>query len=158
PSVAAPPAAAAPRPETDESQTVLLFQSGPREQFAVPLAMIRRIEEVQAGRIEHVGDREVVTAGGQSVRVLRLDHYPDVSPAPAQDTLFLLLPRHLRRPVGILISRVLDTHQLTIRLDTGAYRAEGVLGTAVVRDRLTLFLDLFRLADRALAGENGPGR
>jgi two-component system chemotaxis sensor kinase CheA len=141
--------------DTAERQAVLLFQHGPREQFAVPLAMVRRIEEVRASALEQVGAREYLTVRGQSVRVLRLDRYLDVSPGPEQDALFLLLPRHLPQPVGILFSRVLDTESLSIQLDTRSYRADGVMGTAVVRDRLTLFLDLFRLADRAEAEGNG---
>ena len=38
------PSLAAASEEAMEKQTVLLFQYGPREQFAVPLVMIRRID------------------------------------------------------------------------------------------------------------------
>jgi two-component system chemotaxis sensor kinase CheA len=152
------PAAAGPEAETAERQTVLLFQFGPREQFAVPLAMVRRIEEVRVSAMEHVGAREYLTVKGQSVRVLRLDHYLPVSAAPEQDAMYLLLPRHLKQPVGILISGIIDTDSLSIQLDTHSYRADGVMGTAIVRGRMTLFLDLFRLADRAEAEDNGAAR
>jgi two-component system chemotaxis sensor kinase CheA len=136
--------------------TVLLFRSGPREQFAVPLALIRRIEEVPASRIEYVGDREYVTVKGQAVRVLRLDRFLRVSPCPEQETMYLLLPKHQDQPLGILFSQIIDTESLAIQLDTQSYREEGVLGTAIVRERLTLFLDLFRLADRVRAEESPP--
>jgi two-component system chemotaxis sensor kinase CheA len=152
---AGPPRAAA-GPDA-ETQTVLLFQYGPQEQFAVPLAMIRRIEEVPAARIEKLGGREYVTVEGSPVRLLRLDRFLDVSPAPDQDVMYLLLPRHLKQSAGILISRLLDTENLAIRLDTNGYRADGVLGTAVVRRRLTLFPDLCRLGDRLQADEGDAG-
>jgi two-component system chemotaxis sensor kinase CheA len=135
-----------------DRQTILLFRYGPREQFAVPLDMIRRIEEVPASRIEHVGEREFVTVKGQSVRVLRLDRHLRVSAATEQDPWYLLLPKHLKQPLGILISEIIDTESLLIHLDTQSYQEDGILGTAVVRERMTLFLDLFRLGDR-VAGE-----
>jgi two-component system chemotaxis sensor kinase CheA len=151
---ARPPAAAAPDAET---QTVLLFQYGPHEQFAVPLAMIRRIEEVPAARIERVGGREYLTLEGGAVRILRLDRYLDVSRATEQDVFYLLLTRHMKLPAGILFSRVIDTENLAVQLDTAGYRADGVLGTAVVRGRLTLFPDLYRLGDRLQADEGLAG-
>src|SRR5262249_14832710 len=138
-----PPAVAE---EETEKQRVLLFQSGPNEQYAVPLVMIRRIEQVRVADFERVGEREFVTVGGRSLRVLRLDRYLRVSPAPDQDVMYLLLPKNIKLPVGILISRLLDTHSLSIQLDN-SYPEDGVLGTAIVQDRLTLFLDLFRLTD-----------
>jgi two-component system chemotaxis sensor kinase CheA len=152
---ARPPAPAAAEDQA-ERQTILLFQYGPREQFAVALAMVRRIEEIRAAAIERVGDREYVTVKGRPVRVLRLDRFLDVSPGPEQETMYLLLPRHLKQPAGILMSRIVDTDNLAIQLDTRIYRADGVLGTALVRDRLTLFLDLFRLGDRLAADEKEP--
>jgi two-component system chemotaxis sensor kinase CheA len=42
-----------------ESQAALLFRYGPDEQFAVPLATIRRIETVRMNRIERVGEQEL---------------------------------------------------------------------------------------------------
>src|SRR5262249_43438351 len=99
------PAPAAPVDLSDR-QTILLFRYGPREQFAVPLDMIRRIEEVPASRIEHVGDREFVTVKGQPVRVLRLDSHLRVSAAAEQDPWYLLVPKHLKQPRGILISAI----------------------------------------------------
>jgi two-component system chemotaxis sensor kinase CheA len=141
--------------EEMEKQTVLLFQYGPREQFAVPLVMIRRIEEVRVSRFERVGDREFVTLQGRSVRVLRLDQYLRISPAPEQEVMYLLLPKNLKQPVGILLSRLLDTHSLSIQLDADGHREDGIMGTAIVGGRMTLFLDLFQLADRLDAEDKG---
>jgi two-component system chemotaxis sensor kinase CheA len=131
-----------------DRQAVLLFQYGEREQFAVALAMIRRIELIHPGRIEQVGDKEFVTLEGVPTRVLRLDHYLRVSPGVERDPMFLLLPRNLHRPVGILVSNIIDTETLEIELNAAAYEEDGILGTATVRGRMTLFLDVFRLADK----------
>jgi two-component system chemotaxis sensor kinase CheA len=136
-----------------EWQTVLLFRYGPREQLAVPLALIRRIETVQAGRIERVGDREFVTVDGVPTPVLRLDTVLGLSPCPDRLTMLLLLPKNLRRPLGVLFSEVIDTEAVPLDFSDAAYRADGLLGSAQVRGQMTLFLDLYRLADLATEPE-----
>jgi two-component system chemotaxis sensor kinase CheA len=130
-----------------EAQTLLLFQYGPGEHFAVPLAMVRRLEFIRTDQIERVGDEEFLTIEGVSTPVLRLDRYLSVSPCPEQSQMFLLLPKNLRRPLGILLSGIVDTLTIPVNLDPEAYRADGLLGSAVVRGRMTLFLDVYRLAD-----------
>ena len=144
-----PPQAAHANGQAEQDrQPVLLFQYGEREQFAVALAMIRRIELIRKERIETIGDKEYVTLDGVPTRVLRLDHYLNVSPGVDRDPLFLLLPRNLPRPLGLLASNLIDTEQLVIELNTDSHTEDGLLGTAIVRGRMTLFLDIFRLADK----------
>jgi two-component system chemotaxis sensor kinase CheA len=137
--------------EQAEKQSVLLFEHGPHEQFAVPLAMVRRIEEIQISDIEQVGSNEFLTIESRAVPIIRLDRYLHVSAGLEQKTSYLLLPKHLKQPMGILLSRIVDTQSLNIQIDAQTYREDGIMGTAVVGDRLTLFLDLFRLGDRVAA-------
>lgn len=133
----------------NETQAVLLFNNGQAEQFAVSLPLIRRIERIPADKIERVGEKEYVTIDGASTLILRLDSVLNVSPCEQQDEVFLLLPKHVERPFGILMSNVADIAETSADLDMTAYHEDGVLGTAIVRDRMTLFLDIFRLIERA---------
>jgi len=135
-----------------DAQSVLLFQYGEREQFAMALPMIRRVVLLPASRLERIGDREFVTIDGVSTRVLRLDQFLHVSPAPEMSQMYLLLPRNVRRPVGLLMTRILDTATLSTQLDTETCQEDGVLGSTHVNGRLTLVLDIFRLADRVEGG------
>ena len=131
-----------------EGFTVLLFTSGPHEQFAVPLAMLRRLVMVERDRIERVGDRDFITLDGVSVPVLHLDRHLPVSPA-AGPGCFSLLPKNLSRPLGLLATSIIDTQRLPENFACEAFPADGVVGTAVIRGRMTLILDLPRLADLA---------
>lgn len=133
----------------DETQTVLLFKSGPQEQFAVPLQMIRRVEHIRTLSIERVGDREFVTVDGVPNRVLRLDTVLNVSRCVEGEEMLLLLPKHIRRPFGILLSKVVDTRPTTLNLNLDSHMEKGLLGTTVIGGHMTLFLDLYHLIELA---------
>jgi two-component system chemotaxis sensor kinase CheA len=77
-----------------------------------------------------------------------LDKLLDVSPCAEPDELYLLLPKNVRRSVGILASNIIDTETRMIELNPDIYRADGLMGTAIVRDYMTLFLDIHRLVER----------
>lgn len=132
-----------------ESQTVLLFKCGDREQLALALPMIRRIVMIHSEHIERVGEQEFIAIDGVATWVLRLDKLLKVSTCPDSATHFLLLPKHVHRPVGLLVSQVIDTETISIDLNTESYREAGVMGSAIVRGHITLFLDIYRLVEKA---------
>ncbi len=128
-----------------ETQTLLLFKSGEKEDFALALPQIRRVERIQQSQICMVGQTEYVTVDGTSTRIVRLDALLDVSPCAPRDELFLILPARDATPCGLLVSSLTDILQSPVRLDADACRMDGVLGTAIIRNRMTLFPDIHRL-------------
>ncbi len=134
---------------TDESQTVLLFSSGEQERFAVTLPLIRRIEKIDPARMERIGEKQYITIDGVSTLILRMDEVLKVSPHTAVAEPFLLLPKHIKRPFGILVSRIVDIADAPVVLNTDGYMADGLMGTAIIGGRTTLFLDIFRLIELA---------
>jgi len=133
--------------DSQKLQHVLLFKSGPKEQFAMPVPLIRRIEKIAMSAIERIGDREYITVDEKSTRVLRLDHALKVTPVAERETMYLILPRHFSRPVGILISDLIDIEETALALDMESYPDAGLLGTAIIRDTMTLFVDIYRLVE-----------
>jgi two-component system chemotaxis sensor kinase CheA len=113
--------------------------------MAVPL--IRRIEKIDMHAVERIGEREYITVDNISTRILRLDHALKVSPVAEHETMHLILPRHFNRPVGILISELIDIEETTVELDTESYPEDGLLGTAIIRSTMTLFIDIYRLVE-----------
>ncbi len=139
--------------ENADVQRVLIFKNGVHERFAVPLAMIRRVQDFSASRIESVGSREYITIDGISTLILRLDRLLNVSPCvEAAEEMYLLMPRHTSRPFGILISRVKDVVTVPLTLNEESHVEDGILGTAIVSDRMTLFPDIYRLLEKADSG------
>ncbi len=132
-----------------DTQTVLLFASGPEEQFAMALPLIKRIESIPVSRIEKIGGKEYITIDDVSTLVLRLDKHLNVSACEDKEEMYLILPKHCKNPFGILASRLVDTQTTSIDLNTESYKEEGLLGTAIIKDKMTLFLDIHSLIERA---------
>ena len=128
---------------------MLLFEYGADEQYALPLVQVRRVELLEMSRTERVGAREYVTIDGQSTQILRLDELMNVSKCEESPTMFLILPRFVPEPIGILARRIIDTESLAIELQSSG-NVRGVLGTAIVRSRLSLFLDVQQLRESAV--------
>ena len=131
----------------EDSQTVLLFQSGEKEQFAISLPLVRRIERIPTSKINMIDNKEYITIEDQSTLVLRLDQLLGVSPAVDREEMYLLLPKYIHRKFGILVSRIIDVEQTILDLDTDSYMEDGVLGTSIVRDKMTIFIDIYRLIE-----------
>ncbi|MCL4233991.1 MAG: chemotaxis protein CheW [Deltaproteobacteria bacterium] len=132
-----------------ERQTVLLFRNGPEEIFAMSLALITRIEKVPVGDIERVGDREFIKYRGGAMRLVRLHHHLPVS-APAGDGAFLyvIVPKLMKTAVGIVATEVVNVLETEIDLDTTNRADGGIMGSAIVNERITLVLDTFALMER----------
>ncbi len=133
---------------SDEMQSVLLFKSGLKEQLALSLSLIKRIEPFLMKDIEVIGDKEYLTVDGVSTQIIRLDNILNISPVAEQKKMYLILPRHLKRPIGILMSSFIDVIDTNVHLDTTSYQAEGLLGTAIINDVMTLFTDIYRIVEK----------
>lgn len=131
----------------EESQTVLLFKCGPKEQFAMALPLIRRIQPVSMKDIEEVGTRSYITVDGVPTLIIHLDRLLSVSPMVEKEEMFLIIPRHIKRPVAILISDLVDIEKTPVELNVRSYMEEGLLGTGIVKKAMTLFVDIYRLVE-----------
>ncbi|MGH7177906.1 MAG: hybrid sensor histidine kinase/response regulator, partial [Tepidisphaeraceae bacterium] len=128
-----------------ETEPVMLFRSGSAELLGTRMDAVRRVVKMDRARIEQFGDRELVDIDGTATNVLRLDQFLSLSPCPDTGLLFLVLPRTVGAPVGILVSEIVDTPSIALHLDDRAYKADGVLGTAMVRGEIAVFIDFDRV-------------
>jgi two-component system, chemotaxis family, sensor kinase CheA len=141
-----------------ERQTLLLFRYGPAELLAMPLAGVQRVVRVRRGRIERVGDRELVNLDGIAVHLIRLDRFLNVSACPDSDGCYLILPRQ-GKGAGILASEIVDSPTLSLQLDEQAYKVDGVRGTAIIDGQIVILLDSQRVLQLAAAVQNAlPAR
>jgi two-component system chemotaxis sensor kinase CheA len=132
-----------------DTQSILLFQSGDKERFALALPLIRRIEKISMSRMERIGKKEFITVDDCSTLVLRLNNYLSVATSGEQDDMFLILPKFITRPFGILMSTIIDIVETPVNLNTESYMEDGLLGTDIISGHLTLFPDIYRLIELA---------
>jgi two-component system chemotaxis sensor kinase CheA len=125
--------------------TQLLFTVSGNEQLALPLPLIKRIVTINRDQLETIGDHTFVQVDGASLRVLNLGQHLNLN-TPEQDSYSLILPRHIKRPLGILVGAIRDIHDQSIHVEPSTLGLNGVIGTAVINDTTTLFIDLFALA------------
>lgn len=125
----------------EDIQKLLLFKSGEVERFALAVQRIRRIEEIQTSAIEIVGEKEFVTISGVSTPIIRLHHLLSVSRNVEKENMYLLIPKNGKN-FGILVSELVDILESTVHLNVESFKEDGLLGTAIVSGKMTLFPDL----------------
>jgi two-component system chemotaxis sensor kinase CheA len=133
----------------EDLHSALLFKSGPKELFAVPLTLIKRVERIKRSQIETIGEKEYIVIDNIETQVLRLDNVFNVSECVMSDEMSLILPKHIKRPFGILISNVEDIRSVPKTLNVDALKRDGILGTAITENRIALFIDIFRIIEIA---------
>jgi len=137
------------RSSKTDSHRILLFKSGQEEQFAVPLLLMRRVELIDPSRIQSIGGNEYISVDNVPTLLIRLEKLLNVSPCETSDKMYLLLPKQSQRPIGILASHLIDVINLPLVLNKESYMEDGLLGTAIVNEYITIFIDIYRLVEAA---------
>ena len=137
-----------------ELHSLLLFQNAPGENCAVPIEQVSRIERVHPEQIEYLGGRRTMQYCGASLPLVSLHDTAAVGELTGEQRWVVIVFERLGRPMGLLAAEPLDMVEATLKVDTVTLRQRGVAGSAVLKDRTILVLDIFELAD-ALRPERG---
>jgi two-component system chemotaxis sensor kinase CheA len=122
----------------------LLVTAVGERRVAIPLDTVTRLEEFPRDRIEHAGSREVVQYRGQILPLVWLSHllgaYGD---EPEGDTVSVVVYSEGARSVALVVDRIVDIaeNSTTARRDA---EEDGLVGTAVIQQRVTELLDVRR--------------
>ncbi|MFW6239011.1 MAG: chemotaxis protein CheW [Thermodesulfobacteriota bacterium] len=135
----------------EDRQTLLLFDNGAEERFALPLEMVSRIEQFPAERIEPIQGKPFLQYNDRKLRLIYLeDHLPVSRPQRgAEGRIGVIVPRQAPFPVGVVFHRVINTVEEAVILDTASIAAPGLFGSAVLDGRITLVPDLYRVLEMA---------
>jgi two-component system chemotaxis sensor kinase CheA len=131
----------------DLKQTLLLFDTGQRALQAVPLALVARLEEVPADRIEFADGRHLVQYRGTLLPLLPAGPEVEIGARNPQPVVVF---GDGRRAMGLAVREIRDIVEAEVRLETTASRP-GVLGAAVVAGRATEILDTQHYLHQAFA-------
>ena len=129
-------------------RSVIFFTSASNEYFAVPQEKVLRLERIIPSSIEMVGNREFIQYRGSGLPLVRLNDYLPVKPLPEETKeLFLVIPKFVREGVvteataGILVSSIIDAMDVSVQLEQSSVDGPGLQGSAIVLEKLTLFVD-----------------
>ncbi len=159
--VAAPGAAEEARGEAGRRQTLLLFRLHGERRMAIPLSAVARLEEFGRADVETAGGQAVVQYRGEIMPLIDVARVlgdrrkrPRAGPAqppPAEaDAIQVVVYAPGQRNLGLRVERILDTVEEVVDVQTAAARP-GVIGTAIIKDRVTELLDLEALVRLAAA-------
>ncbi|MHC4870624.1 MAG: hybrid sensor histidine kinase/response regulator [Planctomycetota bacterium] len=132
-----------------DSYPVLLFDIGKSENFAVPLFIINRVERIKKSSIHVASGKEFFSFRDQLAPLIRLEDAGVIESADYGEDLYVLIP-NCDRPVGILASNILDTFELQSDVDSKTITHSGVMGSSLIDDKLTLFLDVYTIINASL--------
>jgi two-component system chemotaxis sensor kinase CheA len=122
----------------------LLVTAVGERRVAIPLDTVTRLEEFPRDRIEHAGSREVVQYRGQILPLVRLSHLLGAyGEEPEGDTISVVVYSEGGRSVALVVDRIVDIaeNSTTARRDA---EEDGLVGTAVIQQRVTELLDVRR--------------
>lgn len=135
---------------TGEQLDMLIFKCSGPEIFGVDMSLVSRVETIKPEDIEKIGDREYIKFRGSSLRVIRPEDFlPVNSRASEKAVMFVIIPKFVRHPMGIIAESILDTVQTGIQLDEESIKAKGLFGSFIHNDRIILLLNIYELFELA---------
>lgn len=134
-----------------ENQNLLLFQCSGPETLALDMSMVSRVEEIKAGDIDRIGDREYIKFRGNSLRVIRPEDFlPIVNQKSPKSKYYVIIPKLVNNPMGILIERIHDTIQAGINVtQDDNIKSKGIIGSTILNNTIVLLVNVYELFENA---------
>ncbi len=120
-----------------QAQSLLLFSTAAGGQAAIPLSRVARLEEISPSHVEHSGEHEVIQYRGEIMPLIRLTR----NSFDPDGKLQVVVCSYGESRVGLVVERILDAIDDSAVVQPGTHRP-GILGSAVVKKRVTDFLDI----------------
>ena len=124
---------------------LLLFRAGREEPKAVPLALVARLEEIEAKQIENVNGRSVVQYRGKLMPLIPIDDAVTLRKEGRQPVLVFA---DGERTMGLLVDAIVDIVEAELRIEL-ASETKGTMGSAVIGGRATEVVDVGAFLERA---------
>jgi two-component system chemotaxis sensor kinase CheA len=130
-----------------DTHALLLFHNGPGQLCAVPLDTVLRIERIQPEQVETIGGRRTMQHRGGFLPLVTMADTADVTPIGEAKELAVMISNIRGHEVGLLGAMPVDVIETNASIDQVTHRQKGVAGSAIIRDKTALVVDLFELVD-----------
>lgn len=152
------------QPDQAATEGLLLFSPRAGGQMAIPLSAVARLEEFSSASVEHVGNASVIQYRGEILPLIDVSRQLDQLQGAdctirqtdedswQQDqgagTLPVIVCADGGRRIGLIVAQVLDiVHEQIAKMSLST--RPGVLFAAVLRERVTEFIDIASLTQTA---------
>jgi two-component system chemotaxis sensor kinase CheA len=132
-----------------ERHALLLFQNAPGELCAVPIEQVSRVERVRPEQIEYLGGRRTMQYRGSSLPVLALHDAAAVGELIDDQRWIVVVFENMGQALGLIAAEPLDMVETRLAVDALTLRQRGIAGSAVLKNRTLLLVDIFDLAAAA---------
>ncbi|MGH6726033.1 MAG: hybrid sensor histidine kinase/response regulator [Pseudolabrys sp.] len=122
----------------ERTTSLLLFRAGSAQPKAVPLALITRLEEIDAHKIELSNGRHMVQYRGQLMPLVSMNENVRVKGEGAQP---LLVFSDGARSMALVVDEIVDIVEERLDIQVGGDNS-GVLGSAVIKGQATEIIDV----------------
>jgi two-component system, chemotaxis family, sensor kinase CheA len=130
----------------DEIHRLLLFANHSSEQFAIPMAMVARIERIKASEVRVVGNQSLLIYRGNSLPLMRVEEsISALPPEEGLENLFVIVFRIEDREIGLVAPILRDIRDVSMKVDARTLREPGVPGACVIDGVTTRLLDIVEL-------------
>jgi two-component system chemotaxis sensor kinase CheA len=145
------------RASDDASTALLVLEVGGGSRAALPLREVSRLEEFSVDRIERSGGAEAVQYRDGILPLVRLAGAIGLVEGVRDDgQVSVVVHESGTSRIGIVIDRVLDVVETSV-VCSEVGRRTGVLGSAVIQDRVTDLVDLDAVVAHSLRAPAGVG-
>jgi two-component system chemotaxis sensor kinase CheA len=131
-----------------QRHSLLLFSNASEERCAVPIELVSRIERIRPQQVEHLGGRRSMQYRGASMPVVSLCDVAAVGEIASDQSWVVVVFEIGGRSIGLLAAEPLDMMETELELDTVTLRQPGISGSAILKDRTTLMVNIFEIAER----------
>lgn len=129
-----------------EKQEMLLFKCSGPEVFGLNLSLVARVDEIDPGQIELIGDDEYINYRGNVLRLVRPEDFLPVSRTKTtQEKLCIIIPKAAKYPMAILAEKIQDTMEDVVKIQGEEAMAKGILGSTILNNRIVLLVNLHEL-------------
>lgn len=118
--------------------SMLVFRAGSREQKAVPLSLVTRLEEVAVDKIEQAHGRHLVQYRGALMPLVPVSGHMQLKSEGSQP---LLVFSDAGRSMGLVVDEIVDIVEDALNIEVSA-DVPGMLGSAVIKGQATEILDI----------------
>jgi two-component system chemotaxis sensor kinase CheA len=119
----------------------LLFKAGASGRMAIPLALVSRLEEFPANKIERSAGRDVIQYRGQIMPLISVSDVLGLQATAKSDPVQVIVYSEEGRCVGLVVDEIVDIADQDVEV-AREHCPNGILGTAVIQEHVT---DLFNV-------------